>query len=411
MMKYILATIILLIIGTFAYFELNNNLGGKPLMAKEIDGIEMSIEYTDDNTDEDLIIHSNKSDYWNWAGSVTTYFSIYNKGKSQDVTIAFSFPRDHQPLVYEEIGEKITNGYYLYHATSTEYVATSTLTIWNELAQENFNKIDLLDTGIATALKQNTVSIASGETKFFKAIIRHFPQGREEFFIQAWGSKGAIGILDPWTYTTDFDSFLNDVVTGQDSWTTNGAGRDWVVTDTLDWSGGVGKSVVATTSGQRSARRVVDGVTSGEVYRTVYVDTEGAGGVPELSMNSNAGEIINTSIADDAGTLTWSYYDNVTLETLVAPVLEKVWYEWVVKFDCATDLFDINVRTRGGAWGATSTGNTMFVNRNCTTIDAIWNKFNNDGWTIHIDNIGPSSATDPATPAAAVINDQQFWVE
>ncbi len=252
-----------------------------------IDGRLVEFSYTDDNTGEDLIIHTTQENYMNWAGSITVYYSVFNdSGKTQNIKTSFSlkdgssqkkFVKDiseynGEETIYEE---KIVPSYI--SSSTDELVATSTtivektITKWKKHNLTDFvlpsvsKRKDIKNTYI---FKNNTFLLAKGETKFFKAKIAYTDfKDREEFFIEAFGDKGAYGHLDPWTYEQKFNTLNDGDLNGQDSWTGD-VEFDVVQTDTPA-EGAKHLKVIANVSSNGFIDRTIIGVTSGTVYISI----------------------------------------------------------------------------------------------------------------------------------------------
>ena len=252
------------------------------VLATAIDGKQTSIEYTDDNVGEDLIIRTDKSEYMNFAGNVGFYFSIYNATKDdQNVKIAFSFNKDYQPEVWEYDGEQTYEVAEFHPATATsseikEYTTYRTVveTKWKELSGNDFTAKTIQRKRTADkTLKENSAFIKSGETKFFRANVKYLTKDREEFFIEAFGDN-TYGHLDPWTYEINFNSptYSTGDLNGQNTWT--GSVNFDVITATK-YEGDQGADGLSTT-GWTYIDLPVDTV-SGTMYFAVRTDkTNGA---------------------------------------------------------------------------------------------------------------------------------------
>ena len=171
-----------------------------------IDGETKDIEYTDDNTDEDLIIKSDTRDYMNWAGSITVHYSIFNNSKDdQNIKTSFSINGDIKHI-WEYDGEDIIPAYNKKIPSPvssssddiTIKIPEEKITIWKELGLSDFTTktIERKDTKDKPTDKEATVFIKSGETKFLKAEVRITGiEKEEEFYTEAFGDKGGYGHL------------------------------------------------------------------------------------------------------------------------------------------------------------------------------------------------------------------------
>ncbi len=250
-----------------------------------IDGRLVEFSYTDNNIGEDLIIHTTQENYMNWAGSITVYYSVLNNsGQNQMVKTTFSLndgsgqkkyvkdinEYDGEETIFEE---KIIPSYI--SSTTNELMATSTtitektITQWAKHNLTDFvlsaisNRKDIKNTH---SLKNNEFLLKAGETKFFKAKIAYTDfRDREEFFIEAFGSLGAYGHLDPWTYEQLFNALNDGDLNTQDSW--SGDVLFDVTTDAVArYEGAKGVKITVGSSVTAGILRSVTGVGDGVIY-------------------------------------------------------------------------------------------------------------------------------------------------
>lgn len=200
-MKKLITILIALLLVGFGCSNIDNSsdIGTELSVAKlekNIDGKKVSIEYTDDNTNEGLIIRASDNEIMSFAGNIVVLFSVYNTGVDQNVELAFSFGKDYDLQLSEYNGE--TSEEILIFSALEATVSTTarkaiyhtvTTTKWKSLSKKDFTdkQIERKEMKDKKTLKENTTFIKSGETKFFKAVIKYAPTGREEFIIEAFG--------------------------------------------------------------------------------------------------------------------------------------------------------------------------------------------------------------------------------
>jgi hypothetical protein len=225
-----------------------------------VDGREINFNWTDDNSDENLIIKSNQKEYYGLT-SAEMYFSVENAGvRDENVNFQFYFPGasstaakieelvPHSPYLtqvpkYEAEIYECANGWdkrgdlWTCYPTGEQHpcdevspnrrycrvngVMTGTeekiqyADRWQEMAwgdelsssQEGvFQKLLGLGPQEKTVpdkfknkkATSDAASVAPGEVKYFKATI-NFPADSEgEFYLEAIGSSDGYGLLDPW---------------------------------------------------------------------------------------------------------------------------------------------------------------------------------------------------------------------
>ena len=178
------AVIILVTLSFFTYRALRvDNQAADNI---DIGGIEFL--HTDENEDEDLIITSDKKTYQGFSGT-TVYFTIdpLLKG-SEEVGVQFYFTdpkakvvqvyqyqkEDHYWLALPLHGGKIQSNKY-----------SQALARQKEIDGE-------------THIQSNTSFNSLGEKEYFMTEVAYPPGVPGQFLIEAFGSSGSYGILDPW---------------------------------------------------------------------------------------------------------------------------------------------------------------------------------------------------------------------
>ena len=259
------------------------------------EGQVISFPYTDGNSNEDLIIYTDKQVYtplWVWNG-----FDVYmavknNSGISQPVSFQSFFSKNFtiekvdilNPTATSTIKEPI------YQDVCKEVIATSTnattttcyqkqtgekdrviLGIWNTIPQQQFSKEaydkTILDNNIPVKQKigdkvaGNFIDYSlKGEFSYYKLRVKaNETFDKEEFFIEAIGQNGAYGILDPTILTETFNSYTDGDLNGQGS-----------------WSGNVAFDVQGTTTAEGAKAVIVQSLADNFVEKTGASTTDGA---------------------------------------------------------------------------------------------------------------------------------------
>lgn len=262
------------------------------VQAMDINGKSVSVNYTDDNTNEDLIIHSDSKNYFG-IGYVGVIVSVYNTGKSQNVKFAVSTPsKEGWDIVKVESysGEEdviIAGTPEIITATGTiPAVPDKTIkkTTWNNVGTKAFQNpnINRKLTKEKTDKESNPFFVAKGETKFFKITIKY--SSFEEFFIEAFGDQGGYGNLDPWTVEDLFNSDTKSTgdLNGQDGWSGSVC---------YDIQGSVfyeGDQAVKGTSCNANMELSITAVSSGTLYVALRKDTQNRDGSFFLETNTGA---------------------------------------------------------------------------------------------------------------------------
>jgi len=180
----------------------------------------IELVYTDDNDGEDLIIHTDKMAYNDFAGA-DVYFSIENRSKVyQLLDIQFLFPEGGEVesiatlvknVAYQAEIDHFTNIKYdcSFYQTSTdetiqqtcsrqEYTPYTETRYRDEWVEKEWFNTNLIIEESLTSDKKVINVINKKETLYFKAKISFKPQTSGEFYIIADGSAGGKGELDPW---------------------------------------------------------------------------------------------------------------------------------------------------------------------------------------------------------------------
>ncbi|MDD5528096.1 MAG: DUF2341 domain-containing protein [Patescibacteria group bacterium] len=225
-----------------------------------IDGREINFSWTDENSNENLIIKSDKKNYFGLTNA-EMYFSVENTGlRDEQMNFQFYFPATSSSVV--KMDQLIPNSPYLTEVPKYEAQIYDCANGWdkreniwscypseeqracdevspnrrycriNGVMTGTVEKIQYADRwqevalgGQAIAPRENLlqkilglgpqlkkvpdnftnkkttaegVTIAPGQVKYFKAVIGFQPNSEGEFYIEAVGNNDGYGLLDPW---------------------------------------------------------------------------------------------------------------------------------------------------------------------------------------------------------------------
>lgn len=296
------------------------------------------IVYTDDLNREDLIITSDRKDYTNVTGSVEVIFSIENKTIAQNVHIIINqaqvkaidqfYGYDQYPetiITQSEKTNEIIKGSsspetYIQTVVSNELIDRP---IWSTLPFKDF-----MDSRSAYVFLQ------TDETKLFRAILEIV--GAAEFTIEAYGEYGGYGLLDPWTYTQNFDSLNTGDLNGQDSWSGNTAFD--VQTGTV-YAGA--KAVGINCQNGLYIIRNISAVTTGVI--TFYVQKSSIGnGLGYVTLRDATGFRIGVVMHSD-GYISAYHNDATPAYDHLLAYSANTWYKITIDFDALNKTYDVYI--------------------------------------------------------------------
>lgn len=189
-----------------------------------MDGRTITFTYTDDNTDENLILYTDQMEYTNGLSHAEMYVAVVNKDKKQDVELTAYFSDDDkqlksvwvatevtrsipEPVMEEQCqpdtvivdGDNIATTTCIWVQTGTSTRQT-TNQVWSPL--DLFTRADSdktkskKDVGAFLARKKSSsFEIDENQVLYYKVLIE-FPEGmRDEVLLEAHGSKGGYGLL------------------------------------------------------------------------------------------------------------------------------------------------------------------------------------------------------------------------
>lgn len=197
----------------------------------DFNGTVIEMTHTDDNEGEDLIIYTDKATYSSWD-TAEVIFSVTNlSSEGQNVTKRFLFGKTEQtesieeyipkvPFIVtvndyaeKETCEMVTNSFTKeknefcskkkigsHEETHYKDMWVNTSTVKGQRPKDTANQERIgkvLDAKYKTD-SESTTFIESGETKYYRAIVKFTPKSEQtEFYIEATGDQGAFGNLDP----------------------------------------------------------------------------------------------------------------------------------------------------------------------------------------------------------------------
>lgn len=213
MSKKVLPFIVVIGILTTGYLFIKDVPLGSfpPIPPININGAETTFTFTDDNTDETLLIYSSAEDYYGF-GSVGALFAIKNiSGKAQNIKIAVSTLNGQEVSKISKYVSNTTINYpeVIISETTDEFGSTTlgkiipartiVKTNWDEKPLKQFDPY--IHTGIRsksvgtnnTEKESGTYFIDKDEVLYFQTIINFTQEG--DFYIEVIGDKGAYGHL------------------------------------------------------------------------------------------------------------------------------------------------------------------------------------------------------------------------
>lgn len=373
-----------------------------------IDGETKDISYTDENEGEDLIIKSDNERYLNVTGGITVHYSIYNSSKDdQNVNTAFSFSDGETKYVkriWEYNGEEeiIIPAYEVSISSTTKETKTipggiTYKTKWKEIGLNDFTEktIERKDIKDTEPLKEATVFIKAGETKFLKAELNIVDFiNEDEFFIEAFGDKGSYGMLDPFVFEDGFNSDTKSTgdLNSQDGWT---CGAEYDIQNTVyaegDQAGIIGEA-------DASCAQTISDVDDGIVY--VYMRSEGSGtGEWKFIIDETQNAAMIVSFEPD-GYISL-IYDGATED--MRTYTNGNWYLIAVEFDVDTDEFRGRVYDVDDTEVWTSWTISLAMRATVTTINTVRFYGDTNSITRHWDKItGTNPYPDAADPVAPI---------
>lgn len=180
---------------TVDYEEADQDDGYRGADKIVIDGKEINFNFTDENSNENLIIMSNAKDYAG-VNETEVYFSVTNIGSSSEKVVL----QAHFPFDMGEMGS-------LERLKLKEQRWTREETHDREILEPNFITSALVkkpqrkflpETMKAKKSTKKGSKIGPGKTQYYKMKINFPVMSQGEFYIEAVGEHENYGLLDPW---------------------------------------------------------------------------------------------------------------------------------------------------------------------------------------------------------------------
>ncbi len=159
-----------------------------------VDGKEINFEFTDDNSDENLIIRSNRKDYYGVTDAVV-YFSVTNaSAKREAVNLQVHFPEDKGGVAkLEQLRKDI------WTETELDGGELPSPNVFKQVFGQEIKRKHVPETmRPKNSTRGGGHLIGPGKTQYYKMRITYPAGTRGEFFIEAVGDGQGYGLLDPW---------------------------------------------------------------------------------------------------------------------------------------------------------------------------------------------------------------------
>lgn len=194
-----------------------------------VDGKTIEFPWTDDNSGEDLLIFTDKQTYVDRLHTADVYVAVINRsGTTQDIELMGYFRDSNKHIkdvsVLTEVTQEVDNPIYSEECTST--VATTTeidemciqvrvgtsteeviLNQWIVLPQTKRDVIEIAkEEGYSRKQVENFIAqnktvpfnLRKNKVLYYKLLVEFPSNSEDNFYLEAIGSKGAYGHLDPW---------------------------------------------------------------------------------------------------------------------------------------------------------------------------------------------------------------------
>jgi len=358
------------------------------------EGQVIEFPYTDDNTNENILIYTDKEIYtplWAWNG-FDVYVAVVNKsGRNQDIGLQAWFQKDFTIEKIYKLDEEATTT-KIFDVVETVCSATSTECwekktgekertvkgVWREIAQKQFSKEEydklVAEKGIPVKLKIGNKARGhikgfqeAGKVSFYKLTIKaNEPFSREEFDVEVLGSGGGYGLLDPTILTDDFNSYTDGSLEDQSSWAIDGGVEDSIVVQGTTVKEGA-KAIDNTSGNDENVKQTGSDVADGRItyYARVGATNQYGSGFRLYSGDTqcvtvifwNDGNLIYKDSANSNVTLLAGYSANtwycIEIEwrssdhTVRYRVNEGTWTDWVAPRNSFTSLNAVRLDTYG----------------------------------------------------------------
>lgn len=159
-----------------------------------VDGKEIDFEFTDENSNENLIIKSDRKDYYG-VTNADVYFSVTNASTQPEaVSLQVHFPEDEGSMVKLE---RLKKDVWVEHELDDKELPSAN--VFEKVFGQEIKRKQVPDTMRAkNSTKGEGVRVGPGKTQYYKMRIAYPAGSRGEFFIEALGDGQGYGLLDPW---------------------------------------------------------------------------------------------------------------------------------------------------------------------------------------------------------------------
>ena len=347
-----------------------------PVMAE---GEVKEFPFTDDNTGETLHIYGEQEEYrplfWSRNGTEVLIAVDNKSGKSQDVAFRSYFTKDftiekvylldpnatatYLRPVYGDVCDDLATGTFCH----TEIIGEKDvvlLGVWNEIPRGGFAKGDygnLIEYygikvkpkvgdkeggGFVAYSEKNTV-------KYYKLLVKPNESfGQAKFALEAIGSKGAWGLLDPTIFTENINSYPDGLVysvASSTGWTLTGTDIH-TIQGTTTFEGAKAVRVLDSSGGTNKVYRQDSAVADGRITVAMRADTTNVNHI--LYIRDSSGNTRGGFALFDDGTMrfldvnVWSFFE--VPNTYSA----NIWYEMEVEYRDSDNK--IRYRVNAGNW-------------------------------------------------------------
>lgn len=186
--------------GSTKLLSVSPDISVKPI--KLSDGLVIDFPYTDDNGGENIIIKTDRKDYYGMNSS-DVYISITNtRNIAEKAVLLFYFPKPEDGMTDDKLIPRV-NTLQQYNNSDWKFVPffKENIKINPELLSVGLKKRE----SIPQTLAINTgaqIEIPANQTIYFKSKIQYPEDSQGEFWIETVGTQGGYGLLDPWYYDT-----------------------------------------------------------------------------------------------------------------------------------------------------------------------------------------------------------------
>lgn len=161
----------------------------------EFNGQDIDFGYTDDNSNENLIIKTDRANYDGVNGN-TVYFSVTNAGTTtENVKLQAHFPNEAGGV---STIERLRLNEKAFESMETSDGAYKRPNILDKSYYRELQRKAVPREMRVKKSTRNTFRIAPGKTQYFRMEINYPEESKGEFYIEAEGDDEGYGLLDPW---------------------------------------------------------------------------------------------------------------------------------------------------------------------------------------------------------------------